>query len=69
MTFAERLGYRPPFSNPCRGIERFREHKRKRPLSEDELRRLWRHLSQPNESEPLDNRSAETAGVDRLSEE
>ena len=51
MTFAERLSYRPPFSNPCRGIERFREHKRKRPLSEDELRRLWRYLSQSNENE------------------
>ena len=44
MTFAERMGYRQPYSNPCRGLERFRENKRKRPLSRDELASLWAHL-------------------------
>jgi integrase len=44
MSHAERLGYRPPNSNPVRGIERFRERKRKRPLSRGELTSLWNHL-------------------------
>lgn len=44
MTFAEKLGHRPPYSNPCRGIERYREFKRKRPLSMAELSALWTHL-------------------------
>lgn len=46
MTFAEKLGHRPAFSNPCRGIERFKEHKRKRPLTKAELASLWAHLLQ-----------------------
>ena len=45
MTFAERLGFRPQFSNPCRGVERFREQKRKRPLTMKELATLWVHLA------------------------
>jgi integrase len=45
LTYAERLGLRPPASNPCRGVERYVEHKRKRPLADDELARLWRHLN------------------------
>ena len=44
MTFAEKLGHRPPFSNPCRGVERFKERKRKRPLNMGELAALWSHL-------------------------
>ncbi|MBL8845468.1 MAG: tyrosine-type recombinase/integrase [Hyphomicrobium zavarzinii] len=44
MTFAERLKYRPPHSNPCHGVERYREHKRKRPLTRNELAALWAHL-------------------------
>ncbi|MBY0227596.1 MAG: tyrosine-type recombinase/integrase [Hyphomicrobium sp.] len=44
MSHAERLGYRPPNSNPVRGVERFRERKRKRPLSRAELSALWEHL-------------------------
>jgi integrase len=48
MTFAERLGYRPPLSNPCRGIERFKEQKRKRPLTGVELNALWTHLKSLN---------------------
>ena len=44
MTFAERLSYRPQHSNPCRGVERFRETKRKRPLTVTEIVSLWQHL-------------------------
>lgn len=44
MSYAERLGHRPQFSNPCRGLERFKETKRKRPLSASEVRALWSHL-------------------------
>jgi integrase len=44
MSFAERLDYRQPYSNPCRGIERFKESRRKRPLNMKELAALWRHL-------------------------
>lgn len=51
LSFAERLGYRQPGSNPVRGVERYAERKRKRPLSADELKRLWRHLNQPNDRE------------------
>lgn len=45
MTHAESLGHRPPYSNPARGVERFKELKRKRPLSAPELSALWRHLN------------------------
>ncbi len=44
MTFSEGLGYRSPLSNPCRGVERFKEQKRKRPLTATELATLWAHL-------------------------
>ena len=37
MSHAERHELRPRNSNPCRGLERFREGKRKRPLSRTEL--------------------------------
>ena len=37
MSFAERQGYRPQNSNPAQGIERYREEKRQRFLSTDEL--------------------------------
>ena len=38
--YAERAGYRKPGSNPARGIERFREERRERYLTDDELGRL-----------------------------
>lgn len=44
MTYGEKMGYRPQQTNPCRGVERYREKKRKRPLSDAELGRLWAHL-------------------------
>jgi integrase len=46
MTYAERLELRPPASNPCRGLERFAEKRRKRPLTIVELGRLWDHLAE-----------------------
>lgn len=40
FSLAERWGVRPAGSNPCRGIERYREFARERFLTTDELRRL-----------------------------
>lgn len=40
MTSAERWGYRPSRSNPCRGIGKFRERKMERFLSAEERARL-----------------------------
>jgi integrase len=37
LNFAERVGVRPSHSNPCRGVEFFREKARERFLSEDEI--------------------------------
>jgi integrase len=47
LTFAEKLEYRPLGSNPCKGVEKYAEKRRKRPLSSEKLSRLWRHLNQP----------------------
>lgn len=51
MTYAERYKLRPPASNPCRGLERFKERKRKRPLTQSERSRLWAHLDDLETSE------------------
>jgi len=40
LTRAERWGLRPEGSNPCRNIEKFKEHSRQRFLSEVEIARL-----------------------------
>jgi integrase len=48
---AERLALRAPSSNPCRGVERYTEAKRKRPLAGAELARLWSHL---DDAEPIE---------------
>ena len=45
MREAERMGYRPEGSNPCRGIRRYRRKGRERFLSDDEIRRLSERLS------------------------
>jgi integrase len=37
LNFAERIGLRPPHSNPCEGVEFFRETQRERFLSEAEI--------------------------------
>ena len=42
---AERLGYRPEGSNPCRGIRRYRRRGRERYLSDAEIGRLGSALS------------------------
>ena len=40
FNWAEKYGYRPDGSNPCRHVERYRERKRERFLSDTELARL-----------------------------
>jgi integrase len=45
MNLAERWGLRPDGSNPCRHVERYRETKRERYLSEAELARLGAALA------------------------
>ena len=47
LGYAERKGYRPRGSNPVRGLERYRESKRERFLSREELQRLGMALSDP----------------------
>jgi integrase len=37
LTYSEKIGLRPPLTNPCRGIEFFREKARERFLSEAEI--------------------------------
>ncbi|MBK7832776.1 MAG: site-specific integrase [Gemmatimonadetes bacterium] len=43
--WCERRGYRPANSNPCHGTERFKERKRERYLTLDELKRLGSALA------------------------
>ncbi|MDE0392910.1 MAG: tyrosine-type recombinase/integrase [Rhodospirillales bacterium] len=45
MREAERMGFRPEGSNPCRGIKRYRRKGRERFLSDEEVRRLSGVLS------------------------
>jgi integrase len=40
FSWCERCSYRDAATNPCRGVERYRERKRERYLTPDELRRL-----------------------------
>jgi integrase len=46
MSHAERAELRPRLTNPCRGLERFGESKRKRPLTAAELAKLWGYLKE-----------------------
>jgi integrase len=41
MNFAEMVGLRPPFSNPCRGISKYPEKSRDRFYRDDELARIF----------------------------
>ena len=50
---AERLGYRPEGSNPCRGIRRYRRKGRERYLSDAEIGRLAATLSAHEREWPL----------------
>ena len=53
MTEAERMGYRPEGSNPCRGIRRYRRKGRERFLSDAEIGRLAARLSAHESERPL----------------
>ena len=53
MTEAERMGYRPEGSNPCRGIRRYRRKGRERFLSDAEIGRLAATLSVHESERPL----------------
>lgn len=53
MTEAERMGYRPEGSNPCRGIRRYRRKGRERFLSDAEIDRLAAQLSSHESERPL----------------
>jgi integrase len=44
FNLAESWGLRPQFSNPCRGVKKFKERKRERFLNREELRRLGEAL-------------------------
>lgn len=48
MAWAEKLGYRSAETNPCRHIEKYKEHKRERFLSEKELSNLAKVLNDEN---------------------
>lgn len=50
FTTAERLGHREIGSNPCRGIERYREQPRDRYLNDEELARLGKALDAASSS-------------------
>ena len=54
MREAERMGYRPEGSNPCRGIRRYRRKGRERFLSDTEIRRLAATLSVHEGERPLE---------------
>lgn len=49
LAWAEQLGYREPADNPCRGINRYKETKRERYLTADELVRLGQALAAAEE--------------------
>ncbi|MCB1483721.1 MAG: site-specific integrase [Hyphomicrobiaceae bacterium] len=46
MTWAEDQGYRPEGANPCQRVQRYKENKRERFLTKDELARLGAALDQ-----------------------
>jgi integrase len=54
FSLAEKWGYRPDNTNPCHHVEKFKETKRRRFLSTDELARLGAALAdaEKNETEP-----------------
>jgi integrase len=52
FNLAESWGLRPLYSNPCRGVKKFKEKKRERFLNRDELRRLGEALRIEEEFAP-----------------
>ena len=57
MTLAIRWGLYPN-ENPCRHVERFKEHKRERYLSQDELARLGQVLTEAEEKKEISSTAA-----------
>ncbi len=53
MARAEEYGYRPPESNPCKGIRRYRRQGRERFCSVEEVRRLGLVLKQHEQRFPI----------------
>ncbi len=53
MRQAEHAGYRPRYSNPCRGVRRYRQRGRERFLTFDETRRLGAALVSLEPASPL----------------
>ncbi len=54
LTEAERMGYRPEGSNPCRGIRRYRRKGRERALTDAEIARLAAVLAAHETKRPLE---------------
>lgn len=52
FNLAESWGLRPQFSNPCRGVKKYKERKRERFLNREELRRLGEALRIEEEFAP-----------------
>jgi integrase len=50
MNLAEKWGLRPDGSNPCRHVEKFKENKRERYLTGDELARLGDALTEAEQA-------------------
>lgn len=63
MNWAEKHGYRPGGSNPCRRVEKFKEKKREKFLSADELARLGDALTK---AEAVDTTSLTAIAAIRL---
>lgn len=57
LNLAERWGLRPDGSNPCRHVEKYKETKRERYLSGDELARLGQALSEAEQTGTVDPRA------------
>ena len=53
MREAERMGFRPEGTNPCRGIRRYRRKARERFLGDDEIRRLSARLTAHADRKPM----------------
>jgi integrase len=55
MNLAEEWGLRPDGSNPCRHVKKYREQKRERYLSQDELQRLGQTLIEAQQANTEDS--------------
>lgn len=51
LNLAEEWGLRPDGSNPCRHVKKYREQKRERYLSKEELRRLGTALDDAKQNQ------------------